>query len=250
MLNYNSSFYKRILNEPVYCFLIHTDWASESMLEFTINYFESRNIKLTPYITNPSEIIKTHYSGKKSKYVGLHPNFLPNSSHGSNYFEITEYITKLWPDARSYACHCFYDNIRTTDLLFEKGLKYDSNLCLHLQPNIVPLNHCSGSIRFPVFFEDDIYARYKGNWSFSGIQTHFETPGLKLINFHPIHICLNTPDFEFYNSTKQKDLSNWNSYVFAGNGTYTFLEDLSNYINNQNIQTYYLDELFDLCQKE
>lgn len=250
MLNFNSSFFNRLSKEPVFCFLIHTDWASESMVEFTLNKFETSNIALTPYITNPSDAIHAHYKNEKNKYVGVHPNFLPNSSHGTNYNEVVDYVFNLWPSARSFASHCFFDNFLVTDLFFSKGLKYDSNICLHLQPSIVPLNHCSGSIRFPVFFEDDIYARERGNWQFSSIQKWFETPGLKLINFHPIHICLNTPHFDFYNSIKHKDLSNWKDYVFEGHGTGTFLDELITYLKKNNTTTYYLDELYELTQED
>ena len=63
-----------------FVFTSDIDWAPEWAIRKTLDIFKSFDIPLTPFITHESEVIKREYANvEKSRYVGLHPNFLPNS---------------------------------------------------------------------------------------------------------------------------------------------------------------------------
>ena len=52
--------------------------------------------------------------------------------------------------------------------------------------------------------------------------------GVKVFDFHPIHIFLNTENIDRYENSRvvQRDFEKLKEYVFAGYGTRSFLIDL------------------------
>ncbi|MBW1909580.1 MAG: methyltransferase domain-containing protein [Deltaproteobacteria bacterium] len=245
MSDMNISFFEDLATKPAFCFTSDIDWAPESMIKEILNIFSQHGIPLTPFITHHSETIKEHYKGSKTRYVGLHPNFLSGSTQGSDLEEIITNLVDLWPDAKCFRSHLFFDNKLIAEEFYARGFRYDSNLCLHLQPNLVPLQHFSGLLRFPVFLEDDTYALREKIWDLSHVKDFLKTPGLKVFNFHPIHVALNTPDMDYYESVKKDVDENWKRLVFKGAGVYTFLVELLEYVsNNPGLGVFYLHDLY------
>jgi len=145
-------------NQVVICLTFDLDWASEDSIKHTVDIIEKFGFKSTFFITHSSKILSNKIKNKEID-TGIHPNFLKNSSHGSNPKEIIDYCTKLLPEANSFRCHKYFDNNDITELLFDKGFKYDSNLCTNLEC-VDPFIHRSGLIRFPIYFEDGCYRKF------------------------------------------------------------------------------------------
>ena len=61
--------------------------------------------------------------------------------------------------------------------LAARGVKYDSNVCLYLQPDLAPLHHWTGIVRFPVFWEDDIHWLRGGAWTSPAMRSCFSRRG-------------------------------------------------------------------------
>lgn len=249
MSNLNKSFLEELSVKPAFCFTSDIDWAPERMIEETLNIFLEYEVPLTPFITHYSETIKEYYEGSKTKCVGLHPNFYPNSTHGANFRGIISNMVKRWPDAKCFRSHGYFDNFFITKEFYDRGFKYDSNLCLHLQPNLVPLQHSSGLLRFPVFLEDYFYAMREQAWDLSHILDLLKTPGLKIFNFHPIHVCLNTPNIDYYERVKKDVDKNWGNpkrdLIYEGKGVRTFLIELLQFVKDyQGLGIFSLDDLY------
>lgn len=240
--------------ESVYCFTSDIDWAPEWAIQQTLNIFNELEVPLTPFITHNSDAIKQQYEKTgKSQYVALHPNFLPDSSHGNNYIEQIDFVTRLWPDAQCFRGHTFFDNYLISQEFYNRGFKYDSNLCLFLHPYCTPLQHES-LIRFPVFWEDDVHWK-KYPFKLEAIKRYIEIPGLKIFNFHPLSTALNIPSPDYYQKHKfiyrsTEEPEDFNKYTFKGNGTLTFLEELISYLQKKNARFYYLHDLFqEICER-
>lgn len=201
--------------EPLFCFTIDLDWASEAMIEETLNLFEKHEVPVTPFITHRSKIIEERYENKR-RFVGLHPNFWNDSTQGKNYIETIENLCKLWPEARGYRSHRWFEDLKFSVEFARRGLKYDSTVCMFLFPNITPNLCISGLVQFPVFFEDRWFME-AGFWDIE--KRIIETPGLKILDFHPAHIC--------------KD-----------RGTKTFLVAILKLIKDGNFTCFYLDDLY------
>ena len=178
---------RELLQQPIFCFTADIDWASEAAIQSMLQLFESYDIPLTPFITHDSPALQSRYATPELKaQVGLHPNFLPNSSHGKDVSEVIDHVQRLWPEARGFRSYSFYDSSYVTAEMRRRGLSYDSNVCLWLQPDCVPLAHGSGLIRFPVFWEDDVHFGRNYPFDFRLLRDHLDRPGLKVINVHPI----------------------------------------------------------------
>ncbi|EOC99968.1 hypothetical protein [Caldisalinibacter kiritimatiensis] len=242
----------------VYVLTLDVDWASEDALKYCYNTLNEFDIPMTFFITHKSKFISQLLKENKIE-AGIHPNFAKGSSHGSTHDEVIEYCLKLLPKAEVFRCHRYYDVNDITDKFFKLGFKYDSNLCTLLE-NVPPFVHRSGLIRFPVFFEDGAYLYHNMNLNFKEVkEKHFAQPGIKVINLHPMHIALNTPDFSYMRSIKDNlTRSEWNNLTekqleelsYNGCGIRTFVLELFEFIKKNNIETYTLKEIYQRINKE
>ena len=235
---------------PVFCFTTDIEWAPEWALEDLFSFFGERGLPLTPFLTHASAVFNEHYDKPEMRRrVGLHPNFLPNSSHGSDSKQVIDTVFQLWPDAVSFRSHWFYEDSRTILALKKRGVLYDSNLCLFLQPNCVPLLHNSGIVRFPVFWEDDVHFTRGLPFEFASFRKYFEGPGLKVINVHPLLFALNVPTPEFYEAhrhlNRNPDPEAGRRARFPGAGTLSFLAELAEHVQKTHASAVYLDDLYE-----
>jgi len=241
------AFLERLATAPAYCFTTDLDWAPESMVEETLSLFDRYRVPLTPFITHASPAIARRYEGTAVGEVGVHPNFRPGSSHGATESAVVDHVLALWPAAKCFRSHGFVDSSSIAEAFHSRGLQYDSNLCLYLQPGAMPLQHVSGLVRFPVFLEDDDVAAKRNGWSTDRFEVALRTPGLKIFNFHPQHVCLNTPDLSHYERAKGRVGENrWHESVHEGAGARTLLVGLLEFVRaNPGLGVFSLRELYD-----
>jgi len=145
----------------------------------------NHKIRLIDSVSNSSGAHAGARDVVSSGHVGLHPNFLPGSTHGATVDEVIANTTALWPDAISFRSHCFYDDTRMLRKMAERGFRYDSNLFAFLQPMLAPLRTVAGTVRLPVFWEDDVHSGERLLWELGALRAAFRGPGLKIVNVHP-----------------------------------------------------------------
>ncbi|MBF0473333.1 MAG: hypothetical protein HQK91_06435 [Nitrospirae bacterium] len=191
-----------------YVITLDTDWAPEYCIEFTADLLIKRNCKATWFITHASDMIKRISENKKLFETGLHPNFLPNSSHGKTAEEVMDYITRLCPDSKIMRTHALIQSSPLLSLINSKyNVDIDMSLLLYETPNITPhlirlSKESKGLLRIPYFFEDDVEMyNPKKIWDINNPKYHIN--GLKVFNFHPIFIYLNSDIIEPYEELKK-----------------------------------------------
>jgi len=190
-------------SQPVYCFTSDIDWAAEDALTIQQRIFDKYDIKATYFVTHESPLIrKWHREGRID--IGIHPNFLPGSSHGDTFEQVIDTVMKLVPDARCFRAHGCFDVTPITHALVRRGLLYDSNLVTNLQQDLRPIEHESGLWRFPVFYEDGTHFEWRRSWDFSEYKNLFSQPGLKVISTHPMITALNVTTSENWAALKEK----------------------------------------------
>lgn len=217
------------LTEPVFVLTSDVDWASEDCLSIFMDTVESAGIVPMIFATHRSSILEAALRSGRAE-VGLHPNFLPGSTHGATPDEVVSHLCGLFPDARAFRSHSYVESSRLCLKLRQAGFAFDSNLCLQGQPGLVPMHHWTGLIRYPVFWEDDIHWLRNGHWDFAGQEEAFFTPGLKIINVHPFNLALNIPDQDRYDRARSMvatlTADQARALAFTSQGTATFLADL------------------------
>jgi len=219
-----------------------TDWASEEQIDFTLSFFDEYHVPVTPFVTHPSRTLERRFSDKRD-LVGLHPNFLRGSSHGDKYEEVIDHVRRLWPESVFFRSHCYFDNTHITRHFSKFGFKFDSNLLFFLQGFLLPLKHDSGLLRFPVGWQDDVHLFNRVPLDTAAVIDFLESPGLKVFNFHPVHVYFNTPDHAYYSGLKNGS----EKRPFKGRGIQAFLVELLQWMEKEGLRFYTLPELFKTC---
>ena len=239
-----------MITKPVFSITMDADWASEACLTAAIEICVSHNVVPTVFVTNQSEVLKQYKADGKVE-LGVHPNFLPGSSQGSNYQEVTDTVLNLVPDANIFRSHCFYDNSLISKLFKDRGILYDSNLCLYMQRGIEPLLTGNHTWRLPVFWEDDVHWNKDNySWDVADYTDAFFSPGLKILNLHPVHLAANCPSAEYYSTNKRKlnaiSKVDLNSIRHKEKGLATFVNELLDIAKLKNAEVITMSEM---CQR-
>lgn len=188
--------------QPVFCFTSDIDWASEAVIEHYFQKMPMEMLKLTVFVTHKSEVIEREYlAGRIVR--GIHPNFLPGSSHGNTFREVIETCLSFAPEATCTRSHRAFDVTDTAHLLRnEYHIKCCSNTITTLAPKITPYWLESKLLQIPVFFEEGSFLYNRLGLSIQPYMKFFTAPGLKVISFHPVNMAFNTPEISWMRQIK------------------------------------------------
>lgn len=181
------------------------DWAPDFVIGFCADILAERGIPATFFATHPSPLLED-LKTEPLFDIGIHPNFLPGTSHGANLAEIMDTMMALVPDAQCMRTHGLY---QTSNMFFAimqgyPQILYDFSLFM---PDNHALRPCPFAdeggrsiLRIPYQWEDDLYfPRFAAAPNDDFI---FETATYQIFDFHPIHIYLNSPHSAHYNKMK------------------------------------------------
>jgi len=210
------------------------DWAPDFIIDYTAELLIKKNIKATWFITHNSEAIERLSEHRDIFDLGIHPNFLENSTQGNTIKSVMDYVMEIVPNAVSVRTHGMYYSAQISEIFSsEYGLKYDSSIYLKNMPFIQPQNIYYGDnllIRMPYFWEES-GEMMNPEPSFD-IDNKYKECGLKIFDLHPIHIFLNSNTIESYNQIKSNiDIElcvkdDVMKFVNHDKGTRSFLLDL------------------------
>lgn len=224
-----------------YVITLDIDWAPDWAIDYVAQILIEKNVKATWFVTHDSKAIGKLKEREDLFELGIHPNMLEGSSHGKSADEVLSHITDIVPNAVSMRTHGLY---QSTSFLIKAakdyGIKVDTSLFLprmsHLKPHLFKLGD-SNLWRVPYFWEDDSEMFEEDSiWELS--DERLNVPGLRIFDFHPIHIVLNTNEFNLYRNLKEKNpVTDWNleatlRYANKGSGPknifFSLIEKLSN----------------------
>ena len=175
---------------PTFVLTIDQEWSSDFALEGVLAFARERGIVPTLFVTHRS-VVAERAAARGEVELGIHPNFLPGSTHGDTVDAVLDHLLSRVPAPVASRSHAFVDGTPIALALAARGLRLDSNLCLQWQPGLVPLRHWTGLLRLPVFFADDVHARQGGEWRLAPLESRFFSPGLKVLLVHPFLHALN-----------------------------------------------------------
>ena len=215
---------------------VDIDWAPDFVIDYVADLLISSKICATWFVTHMSPAVNRLSHHADLFELGIHPNFLPGTTQGNTEEEVLEYCFSLVPKARSLRTHGL---VQSSPLLkriaTQTPITTDVSLFLPHMPNIRPFEFRLGGctlLRVPFFWEDDLEMEFVDPcWHLTSLLRVGK--GLKVFNFHPVHIFLNSIDLNAYQSLKQQIHSlteatetDMATYVQRGNGTRTLFEEL------------------------
>ena len=213
-----------------------TDWAPDFAIDWVANLLERESVPATWFITHSSPAIARLHTRPDLFELGIHPNLLPNSTHGSNPSQVFAHCLALVPQATSMRTHGLY---QTSNLLFqtlrETPITTDVSLFLGHNAGLSPTEFYGAGkclLRIPYYWEDDLeMERPSPCWSATPMLA--KSAGLRIFDFHPIHVYLNSSDMRAYNALKAlgQPLHTLTApalepYIYAGQGARTMLQSL------------------------
>jgi len=210
-----------------------SDWASDAVVADTVELLESRGVSATMFVTNVSPGLLA-LAGHERIELGIHPNFNPllRGEAGPDAATIVATLHDAYPRAVAVRSHSLFQSSGLQGLFCSRKLKYDLNTFIPSWSGIEckPYREVNDIARLPYFWEDDVYvdALQRGivaDWNADGL---LATRGLKVFDFHPIHVFLNTENMDRYRASlpDQQDLAALRRHRGGSYGTRNFLIDL------------------------
>ena len=187
-----------------YFLTIDIDWACDDVLNDTIDLIEKNDVAVTWFVTHKTDILNRLREHKKFE-LGIHPNFnfLLNGSdeQGANAEEVVDRILEVVPEAKTVRSHSMTQSTNILDIFKKKGMDFE---CNHFIPDVAditvkPWKLWNGLSKIPYSWEDDIACIY-GNMD-DYIEMRYRE-GLRVLDFHPIHVFLNTENMQRYEMTR------------------------------------------------
>jgi hypothetical protein len=224
-----------------YVITIDVEWAPCWMIEYMASILIEKRVKATWFVTHKAPAIEALRKRSDLFELGVHPNFLVGSTHGSSEDKVMRHVKDIVPDAVSMRTHGLYQTSRfLTKAAKDYGISFDVSLFLPRAPDLVyHLLKWQGINlwRIPYFWEDDSEMfEHDPIWTISDPRLHVR--GLKIFDFHPPYIALNTDTFSVYEKLKQeKPLPEWDvdflqPHVSDRHGPRTLFLELVNHLSH------------------
>lgn len=174
---------------------IDIDWVPDFIIDDVASRLVAAGVRATWFVTHASPAVDRLRHHPALFELGIHPNFLPNSSHGAAPAEVLAHCMRLVPDALSMRTHSL---VQSTPLLIDvvtlTPVRIDTSLYVPGQDGLrpSPLVIPGGTlVRLPFCWEDDLEMyQPEPNWDLASRMA--SRRGLRIVNFHPVHIALNS----------------------------------------------------------
>ncbi len=209
---------------------IDIDWAPDEVLEYTLDIIVSAGIPCTLFATHKTSVLEG--LDAEQFEICVHPNFNPllNGNSGTPK-EIIEPLREAFPKSRGIRSHSSLVSNVLVSLWGEYGYEYECNICLPYSRNLELLPLWNGMLRIPFNWEDYLHFSYGRSFDSTGLDM---TKGLNILNFHPVHVYLNTESLKRYNEARSyyQNPHELVRHRNEGAGTATLLRAVLNGVGN------------------
>lgn len=203
-MNISENFHKKEMIDPLeklICLTFDIDWATDPVLEYTLGILEEYQVKATFFVTHETELLKEFRL--KGMELGIHPSFLPflNGTSKRDIPALIGDLKEIVPDAISARSHCLIPGSPITKGFSDNGIQYELNTLIYPRAGGVYLPWKRNDVwQIPFLFEDDVYISDPAEDRYFMFDNDFTM--IKVLNFHPIHVFLNTKRIEDYQRAK------------------------------------------------
>lgn len=182
------------------------DWAPDYAIDFAASLLIETQVRATWFVTHDSPAVRRLSQHPHLFELGIHPNFLPGTTHGKTESEILSHCMEFAPHARVVRTHGL---VQTSNLLEkiidETAISVDVSLFLPhaaaLEPVVYYWENGKRLVRLPYMWEDDFeMVRPHGIWDLGRMIDR--GTGLMIMDFHPIHVFLNSLTLATYRSVR------------------------------------------------
>jgi hypothetical protein len=188
---------------------LDVDWAPEEAIRGAAGRLEAAGLRATFFATHESAALAALDPDRFE--VGLHPNF---DRSGDDHRSPIATLKSLYPAATGARSHDLFTSSRVLALYREQGLSYEANIFLPWHLGLHPVLRFEGLVSIPFNWSDDKHLEFERTPAVTELP--LGRPGLTVLNFHPIHVAMNTRDLAHYAEYKPH-YTDWEALAdFAG----------------------------------
>lgn len=235
-----------MIDPPQIAITLDVDWAPDFVIDFAAERLMANGVRATWFITHQSPALERLKAHPDLFELGIHPNFLAGSSHGSTAENVLDYCAALVPNARCIRTHALVQSTPLLEQFLQRGIPVDVSLFLPHVSGLRPIEmwlRNAKLLRIPYFWEDDsemctpdsmwhVKPLLEGGALSDG---HWD---LRIFNFHPIHVYLNSADMRPYEALK-RDVPRLSeaaphqveAHIYGGDGTRTLFDEVVAYLS-------------------
>lgn len=177
------------------------DWAHDDILEDSLNLLQNTQVSATWFATHGTPLLANLQQNNRFE-VGIHPNFNPllDGSLNISSYEVITNCMSIVPEAKSVRSHSLVQSERLIDQFKLCGLTHISNLFVPYGSGIQakPFRVWDQMIMVPHSWQDNVALKMKMGFP---RQADFFS-GLQVLDFHPIHVYLNSENLDRYERTR------------------------------------------------
>jgi hypothetical protein len=187
------------------CLTIDIDWAPDFIIDYVRETLIDHGVRATFFVTHASPALERLKDRPDLFELGIHPNFLPGSTHGESIGGVLEHCMALAPSASSMRTHCLHQSTPILQkVITDTPIDTDVSLLMPAIRPLMPFEHRYGDgslLRIPYGWEDTfcMESRDMGRPPIDSAST-----GLQVLAFHPIHVYLNSASMDDYTRLKAR----------------------------------------------
>ncbi len=177
------------------------DWAHDALIEDAVQLIEAHQFKATWFATHATPLLD-EIRKLGGHELGLHPNFNPLlEGKGGHPRDVLQELQEIIPEAVTVRSHSLVRSSRLSLLFAELGLTHESNIFISpaAGADMHPWRDFSSLVQVPIRWEDDVRLL---DWAIGEAADHVATFQTYVVDFHPIHVFLNTATHEDYVSAQ------------------------------------------------
>ncbi len=219
---------------------IDIDWAHDTVVNYLISILDDYDIQCTIFCTHKINLLST-----KKHELALHPNFSKEKSD----YQVVKELMEIYPEAIGTRSHRLYFDSGLIDIYNKFGLVYDSNYYMPRQL-VRPFVMHKGIVELPLYFSDD--APIADVESLPLNNKDLQNNGLIILNYHPIHVFLNSKSYVDYERAKAYSQNPEELLKFRNKdwGTKDNLISVLEYIKQNSVECFTLKEIYDEFRKD
>lgn len=224
------------VTENMLCITIDIEWSPDELVESVVQTLNEHKVKATFFATHPITI--------NGHEISLHPNY----STANKYRKTITKLHNLFPNSKGVRSHRLTTDEMLLPIYKELGLVYDSGYVMMNMKNIQPFYLEHDIVEMPIFYMDRLHFDeprfYKKGFSINSMDLN--SAGLKVFDFHPIHIFINTNKVDLYQKAKRyyHESKLLEQFKNKNKGIGTYFSDLLQYIVSTGTKTYTLLEIY------
>jgi len=244
MMTYN------YLHEPVVVITIDTDWTPAVCLEDTLQMLKASGMPATIFAT-----VDVNCEMIANCDLGIHPNFQGGAQNLDDIHKEIAACLGKFPRASGLRAHALVNSTRHYFILRDHfpQIKYTSNHTMPEFSGIMPFRVESMRPELPIFFMDNLYLEMHAHFDFRDLAQRLARPGLKVLDFHPFHLFINSQNKSHFSAAKEayQNPVALLRYRRAGEGARQLFEYLIEEIKRHNWRTATCSEIAeDFCRTE